>query len=92
MPCGTVSFERRALKNFPKWDRSPCTLCGFHIRADGMIETEGAGMLQVRFVLVSKVMLPSSLLTTSLTKACWNFIRRLYFNILRFEVDKQLQL
>lgn len=51
MPCGTISFERRCLNEFPLWNQSPCTLGAFHVRSDGMIEKEGSGMLQVSQIL-----------------------------------------
>ena len=47
VPSGSVTFERRAISNFPKWHLSPCMLCDLHITSEGTIETEGAGMLQV---------------------------------------------
>ncbi|XP_029371475.1 poly(ADP-ribose) glycohydrolase [Echeneis naucrates] len=48
---GLVTFERRCLENtdMPDWKSSQEKLNKLHIRSDGSIETEGAGMLQVDF-------------------------------------------
>nr|XP_002124980.3 poly(ADP-ribose) glycohydrolase [Ciona intestinalis] len=49
MPTGTVTFERRCLSDFPRWEKSPCTLGGLHLSNEGRIECDGIGLLQVDF-------------------------------------------
>ncbi len=44
-----VTFERRALTNFPRWDASKVTLSDLVATPEGSIEDHGRGMLQVDF-------------------------------------------
>ena len=50
-PTGLLTFSRRCLRpeTFPQWSESDLRLSQLHITSEGMIETEGQGMLQVDF-------------------------------------------
>ena len=50
-PTGLLTFSRRCLRpeTFPQWSASDQKLSQLHITSEGMIETEGQGMLQVDF-------------------------------------------
>ena len=50
-PSGLVTFTRKYLspENFPNWTNSDKSMANIHLSSEGMIETEGAGMLQVDF-------------------------------------------
>ncbi|GFX24064.1 poly(ADP-ribose) glycohydrolase [Trichonephila clavipes] len=48
-PSGTVTFHRQFLPDLPKWGKSPKGIRTAIIKHDGVIETEGYGMLQVDF-------------------------------------------
>ncbi|XP_035220062.1 poly(ADP-ribose) glycohydrolase-like isoform X2 [Stegodyphus dumicola] len=48
-PCGTVTFHRQCLQDLPKWEKSTCRIRTVVIKGDGLIETDGCGMLQVDF-------------------------------------------
>ena len=47
VPRGLVTFHRQVIEDFPKWNESDCKLTDLHITADGTIEDNGYGMLQV---------------------------------------------
>ncbi|CAK8672412.1 unnamed protein product [Clavelina lepadiformis] len=47
MPGGNITFERRALDEFPHWSQSPCELFRLHVNSVDRIENAGLGMLQV---------------------------------------------
>ncbi|CAK8672410.1 poly(ADP-ribose) glycohydrolase-like isoform X2 [Clavelina lepadiformis] len=49
MPGGNITFERRALDEFPHWSQSPCELFRLHVNSVDRIENAGLGMLQVDF-------------------------------------------
>ncbi|XP_013781094.1 poly(ADP-ribose) glycohydrolase-like [Limulus polyphemus] len=48
-PTGTVTFMRKYLVNAPDWENSTQKLSRFQVSSKGVIEVEGAGMLQVDF-------------------------------------------
>ncbi|GIX91147.1 poly(ADP-ribose) glycohydrolase [Caerostris extrusa] len=48
-PCGTVTFHRQSLQALPKWEESKKDIKTIVIKDDGLIETDGHGMLQVDF-------------------------------------------
>ena len=50
-PTGLLTFSRRCLRseNVPRWGESDRKLSQLHITSEGMIEAQGAGMLQVDF-------------------------------------------
>ncbi|KAM9841476.1 poly(ADP-ribose) glycohydrolase [Aulostomus maculatus] len=50
-PDGLVTFERRCLhdSDVPKWRSCAEKMCDLYVSAEGSIETEGTGMLQVDF-------------------------------------------
>ncbi|GFT97314.1 poly(ADP-ribose) glycohydrolase [Nephila pilipes] len=48
-PSGTVTFHRQFLQELPKWGESRKGIRTAVIKHDGVIETEGYGMLQVDF-------------------------------------------
>ncbi|KAK3092078.1 hypothetical protein FSP39_024998, partial [Pinctada imbricata] len=51
MPKGTVTFERQCVPNdkFPDWKNLDTKLTKLHVSAEGTIEDDGEGMLQVDF-------------------------------------------
>ncbi|XP_072050769.1 poly(ADP-ribose) glycohydrolase-like [Amphiura filiformis] len=49
IPTGTLTFTRCALTKLPRWDKSTAAWTKCHVTASGMIEDEGAGMLQMDF-------------------------------------------
>ncbi|CAC5366747.1 PARG [Mytilus coruscus] len=51
MPTGLVTFTRQhvGLIDFPKWDNLDTTLRDLHVSAEGTIEDDGEGLLQVDF-------------------------------------------
>jgi poly(ADP-ribose) glycohydrolase len=48
-PRGVVSFRRQVLSEFPRWSKSNKPLSELHVHAEGTIEDNGTGMLQVDF-------------------------------------------
>ncbi|XP_070545478.1 poly(ADP-ribose) glycohydrolase-like isoform X2 [Ptychodera flava] len=48
-PTGTVTFTRRVIQNFPRWDKSSHSFTKLHVSSTGTIEDDGQGMLQVDF-------------------------------------------
>jgi hypothetical protein len=46
-PEGSVTFTRKVLRNAPKWDSSVRKLTRLYTSAQGTIEDNGTGMLQV---------------------------------------------
>ncbi|XP_073685250.1 poly(ADP-ribose) glycohydrolase [Garra rufa] len=48
-PDGLVSFERICIPKMPDWNKQKMPLRNLHISAEGSIEHEGTGMLQVDF-------------------------------------------
>ena len=47
VPTGVLTFKRQVVRDGPKWETSQATLTRLHVTSAGMIEDEGAGMLQV---------------------------------------------
>ncbi|XP_029299989.1 poly(ADP-ribose) glycohydrolase isoform X2 [Cottoperca gobio] len=52
-PQGLVTFERRCLKDTPKWRSCTKKMPKLHVTSQGTIEDEGTGMLQVDFACSS---------------------------------------
>ncbi|XP_048764077.2 poly(ADP-ribose) glycohydrolase-like isoform X2 [Ostrea edulis] len=49
MPAGVVTFTRQSLDNFPDWKNLETKLTDIHVSAEGTIEDDGDGLLQVDF-------------------------------------------
>lgn len=49
VPTGTVSFKRQVLDKPPRWESCQNRLTQLHVTAQGTIEDDGNGMLQVSF-------------------------------------------
>ncbi|XP_062573298.1 poly(ADP-ribose) glycohydrolase-like isoform X2 [Saccostrea cucullata] len=49
MPTGVVTFKRQCVENFPKWQNLETKLTDIHVSAEGTIEDDGDGLLQVDF-------------------------------------------
>eukprot|EP00058_Branchiostoma_floridae_P010542 XP_002596030.1 hypothetical protein BRAFLDRAFT_118079 [Branchiostoma floridae] len=49
MPCGTLTFRRQSFPKMPVWKTCKDPLTRLHVSAEGMIEEDGTGMLQVDF-------------------------------------------
>ncbi|XP_060067436.1 poly(ADP-ribose) glycohydrolase-like [Ylistrum balloti] len=49
VPTGTVTFIRQTVDKFPDWQKLDTSLRGLHVSAEGTIEDDGIGMLQVDF-------------------------------------------
>ncbi|KFM68951.1 Poly(ADP-ribose) glycohydrolase, partial [Stegodyphus mimosarum] len=54
-PCGTVTFHRQCLQDLPKWEESTRKIRTVVIKADGLIESDGCGMLQILSLLLKHV-------------------------------------
>lgn len=52
MPTGLVTFTRQCLKEtaFPKWEDLDTRLLDLHVSAEGTIEDDGEGLLQVKYI------------------------------------------
>lgn len=48
-PSGNLSFSRKSLEEFPKWERETTKFRKLHITSSGTIEDDGVRMLQVDF-------------------------------------------
>ena len=51
VPKGTVTFQRQCIlpDKFPDWANMETTLTDLHVAAEGTIEDDGDGLLQVGF-------------------------------------------
>ncbi|XP_019620262.1 PREDICTED: poly(ADP-ribose) glycohydrolase-like [Branchiostoma belcheri] len=49
MPCGTLTFRRQSFPKMPVWTTCKDRLTRLHVSAEGTIEEDGTGMLQVDF-------------------------------------------
>lgn len=49
MPTGNVTFTRQCIHEFPKWENLDLSLRDIHVSAEGTIEDDGLGLLQVDF-------------------------------------------
>ncbi|XP_052686077.1 poly(ADP-ribose) glycohydrolase-like isoform X2 [Crassostrea angulata] len=49
MPAGVVTFTRQCVDKFPDWKNLGDTLTDIHVSAEGTIEDDGDGLLQVDF-------------------------------------------
>lgn len=49
VPTGTVTFVRQTVDKCPEWKKLDTSLRGLHVSAEGTIEDDGIGMLQVDF-------------------------------------------
>ncbi|OWF39385.1 poly(ADP-ribose) glycohydrolase-like [Mizuhopecten yessoensis] len=49
VPTGTVTFVRQTVEKCPEWHKLDTSLRGLHVSAEGTIEDDGLGMLQVDF-------------------------------------------
>lgn len=47
VPTGIVTFTRQTKDKFPEWYNIETTLSRLHISAEGTIEDDGLGLLQV---------------------------------------------
>ena len=74
VPTGTITFRRQLVKDFPEWEKSTKHLTKLHVTAEGTIEDEGSGMLQVRHFchLYSHILLP--FIVVELCKALMQYL------------------
>lgn len=49
MPAGVVTFTRQCVDKFPDWKNLGDYLTDIHVSAEGTIEDDGDGLLQVDF-------------------------------------------
>ncbi|XP_022315138.2 poly(ADP-ribose) glycohydrolase-like [Crassostrea virginica] len=49
MPTGVVTFTRQCIEKFPNWKNLETSLTDIHVSAEGTIEDDGDGLLQVDF-------------------------------------------
>lgn len=48
VPTGVVTFTRQCIEKFPNWKNLETSLTDIHVSAEGTIEDDGDGLLQVR--------------------------------------------
>lgn len=69
VPTGVVTFTRQCIEKFPNWKNLETSLTDIHVSAEGTIEDDGDGLLQVRINIRQTPMLFGCVFTYS---GYWN--------------------